>query len=147
MRLLGLPNGSEIGGGSGPVFTPLAACDISSVCRGFMQAHCNSPAHIFEDLFARLSKKAQDDIALSEKLTADTLVDMKNKDKEVLQLYGDNLLSEYMSTLSRSGSLLSRAKCQGLMKFMQNVNIPPLTQFHKTRTQSPCHTGTSEFFD
>ncbi|CAK9053811.1 unnamed protein product [Durusdinium trenchii] len=60
-------------------------------------AHCNSPAHIFEDLFARLSKKAQDDIALSEKLTADTLVDMKNKDKEVLQLYGDNLLSEYMS--------------------------------------------------
>ncbi|CAK8991209.1 unnamed protein product [Durusdinium trenchii] len=92
-----LPNGSEIGGGSGPVFTPLAACDISSVCRGFMQAHCNSPAHIFEDLFARLSKKAQDDIALSEKLTADTLVDMKNKDKEVLQLYGDNLLSEYMS--------------------------------------------------
>lgn len=95
----------------GPLFLPYAAADISDVCRSFITSHSHPPLHIFGDLFGRLSKSALDGLAQKEELVNEVLQETCEKEKENLQMYGEQLLQAHMDTLSRPGSLLSKAKC------------------------------------
>ena len=68
----------------GPAVVPYSAADISEVCRGFIGAHCAPPEHIHGDLFARCSRSALEDLAMTEQAMVEALeeADEKEKDKD-----------------------------------------------------------------
>ena len=106
-----------------PELSLLHACDKADISFSFIKSHKNRPKHLRNDIFARLSQGALNDIDEADKnaiaaLTAITLAEYHPADgqskvdsKKAKDELGDRLLEQYMQILGRPGSILSKSCC------------------------------------
>lgn len=91
----------------------LHACDKSEVCCGFIKAHTSPPMHLHTNLLARLSRSAVQDLKKAEQDATEAFTSLDPNDKVGKEHLGESLLEQYMSILSRPGSMVSKSFCRG----------------------------------
>ena len=115
-----------------PRFVALHACDKSDVCKQVLKCHKHPPQHLHGDLNDRLSKTALDGLDEAESWAEEQLQQIEAmspkppNEKELRSRVGEQLLSKFMSVLSRPGSFLAKAYCHLSTPAELHFSVPKL---------------------